>query len=612
MKSLKKKIMLPVILVVSIGLLSLTFMGYIFAKRIIINHVETIAEEKVDKLVVHVENKFEQWKEQMEMIAAFQIIKELDYNVLFKYVENNKKFFKEYEVVFLSDLNGNYTATNGISGNIDDRQYFHETIKGKTVISERKISKSTGNPIIIVSAPIKDNEGKIIGLVAGTINITVIKDIINDEKFGNNGYAYMFDSSGAIVAHPTEKNFMNISNKDLKEIIRRMNNGEEGTEDYSYNGEKKLVSFKPVKSIEWSIGMSANYYEMTKSVEILKRFDLISSIIIIIFIAVLLYFLTNACVKPVNKLKEYMEVAAKGDLTVQSDIKSNDEIGVLSNSFNTLIKENKRLLEEVLEYDKLKTEFFSNISHELKTPLNIIFSTMQLLSLQSNNEELDSKKLNKHINIVNQNSYRLLRLVNNLIDITKIDSGFINLNLQNKNIVEVIENITLSTVDYVESKSREIIFDTEIEGKIMAFDPEQMERIILNLISNAVKFTNLNDKIEVNIYEKKESVLISVKDTGIGISEDKQQIIFERFRQVDPLYIRRNEGSGIGLSLVKSLVEMHNGSIFVKSKCGEGTEVIVEIPVKLISKEKNESSIDEFIPQCNVEKIHIEFSDIYS
>jgi signal transduction histidine kinase len=159
-----------------------------------------------------------------------------------------------------------------------------------------------------------------------------------------------------------------------------------------------------------------------------------------------------------------------------------------------------------------------------------------------------------------QNCYRLLRLINNLIDITKIDSGFINLNLQNKNIVEVIENVTLSTVEYVESKCRTIIFDTDVEEKIMAFDPEKIERIILNLISNAVKFTKPQDQIEINVYDKKENIIISVKDTGIGIPKEKQKIIFERFRQVSPLLNRTHEGSGIGLSLVKSLVEMHTGN----------------------------------------------------
>ncbi|KDR95450.1 Signal transduction histidine kinase [Peptoclostridium litorale DSM 5388] len=611
MRSLKKKIMLPVILVASIGLLSLALMAYTVSKRIIINHVEAIAEEKVAKLVVNVENEFEHWKEEMEKISAMNAAQELDYNAVFKYVEGHRKFFEEYEIVLISDTDGNYEATNGVSGNISDRDYFHKTLEGQTVISDPKISKSTGNPIIVVSAPIRDDEGNIIGLSAGTVNLSVITDIINDEKFGNYGYAYMFDSHGATVAHPTEYDLFKNSSDDLKNIIIKMISGEEGTGYYFYNGEKKIVSFKPVKSTGWSIGMSAYYDEMTKSIERLKLHVFIISILTVILIGGVLYFLTNACVKPINKLKECMEVAANGDLTVQSDIKSDDEIGVLSNSFNTLINENKRLLEEAIEYDKLKTEFFSNISHELRTPLNMIFSTMQLLSLHIDNGELDSEKLNKHINRVNQNSYRLLRLVDNIIDITKIDSGFKSLHLQNRNIVEVVENITLSTVDYVKSKSREIIFDTEVEEKILAFDSEQMERIILNLISNAVKFTNPNDKIEVNIYDKKESVWISVKDTGIGISEDKQEIIFERFRQADPLYIRENEGSGIGLSLVKSLVEMHDGNISVISKCGEGTEFIIEMPVKLVSKEENGSSIEEFMPQCNIEKINIEFSDIY-
>ena len=165
-----------------------------------------------------------------------------------------------------------------------------------------------------------------------------------------------------------------------------------------------------------------------------------------------------------------------------------------------------------------------------------------------------------------QNCYRLLRLVNNLIDITKIDSGFMELNLKNVNIIEVVENITLSTAEYIESKSRTIIFDTDIEEKIMAIDPEQMERVILNLISNATKFTSPGDTIEVTIYDKDKYILISIKDTGIGIPQDKLDSIFERFKQVDPLLSRRSEGSGIGLSLVKSLVEMHNGNISCKKQ----------------------------------------------
>ena len=253
------------------------------------------------------------------------------------------------------------------------------------------------------------------------------------------------------------------------------------------------------------------------------------------------------------------------------------------------------------------------MSHELKTPLNIIFSTAQLFSLYiSKYENLDNvDKLNKYTNTIKQNCYRLLRLVNNLIDITKIDSGFMELNLKNQNIVEVIEGITLSTVDYIKNMSRTIIFDTDIEEKIMAFDEEKIERILLNLISNATKFTKPGATIEVSVYDKNDHVIISVKDNGRGIPEDKLSQIFQRFKQVDHLLSRSHEGSGIGLSIVKSLVEMHEGKIDVKSKYNEGTEFIISLPVKIVSNDDNQDSKKDLTIQTNVEKIQIEFSDIY-
>ena len=179
-----------------------------------------------------------------------------------------------------------------------------------------------------------------------------------------------------------------------------------------------------------------------------------------------------------------------------------------------------------------------------------------------------------------QNCYRLLRLINNLIDISKIDSGFLNPNLKNYNIVSVVEDITLSVAEYIQDKGVEVIFDTNVEEKIIACDPDNIERIILNLLSNAVKFTNAGDQITVEVMDNEDYIEISVKDTGIGIPEDKLKVIFERFRQVDNSLSRSHEGSGIGLSLVKALVDMHDGSINVNSNLGEGTEFIIKLPAR--------------------------------
>ncbi len=275
--------------------------------------------------------------------------------------------------------------------------------------------------------------------------------------------------------------------------------------------------------------------------------------------------------------------------------------------------ENEKVIKELKYYDNLKTNFFSNISHELRTPLNLIFSTLQVLELKINGFKED-RSVQKYIGTMRQNCYRLLRIVSNLIDITKIDSGHFFTNIQNKDIVNVVENIVMSVVDYVESKGISITFDTDIEEKIMAFDPDAMERIILNLLSNAIKFTPNGGSIEVNIYDKVNSVCISVKDTGLGIPIEKQSYIFEKFVQVDKSFSRNREGSGIGLSLVKELVVIHNGTIEVESSLGKGSEFKIELPVTLIHEDRNSLEPNNYTNIDNenkIEKIKIEFSDIY-
>ncbi|MBM7869753.1 PAS domain S-box-containing protein [Clostridium pascui] len=279
------------------------------------------------------------------------------------------------------------------------------------------------------------------------------------------------------------------------------------------------------------------------------------------------------------------------------------------------IQEERRRLNEAREADRIKTEFFTNISHELRTPINVIFSALQMEELMLKNYSSDNIFMDKfkYIKMMKQNCYRLLRLINNLIDITKIDNNYFSVNESNHDIVNLIENITLSVADYIENKGISITFDTDVEEKIIAFDPEKIERIMLNLLSNAVKFTPYNGNIFVKMEDNISSICIRVKDSGRGIPDNKLNSIFERFVQVDKSLTRNHEGSGIGLSLVKSLVELHGGKISVKSKENLGTEFIIDIPYKLVESEIYvESACDAQIDENCIEKINIEFSDIYN
>jgi signal transduction histidine kinase len=277
-------------------------------------------------------------------------------------------------------------------------------------------------------------------------------------------------------------------------------------------------------------------------------------------------------------------------------------------------EKNKKLLDETILAETLRTEFFSNLSHELKTPLNVILCALQLLGTFTSSSDVKDKesKFKKYTNIMKQNCYRQLRLVNNMIDITKLDAGYFELNLQNCNIVNVVESVTMSVSEYIKNKSIELIFDTDVEECFISCDPEKIERVILNLLSNSIKFTKQGGNMTVNIYDKGENIIISIKDTGIGIPNDKLDIIFDRFTQVDKSLTRNQEGSGIGLSIVKSLVELHGGNISVLSEYGKGTEFIIVLPVIVMHEETDICRVIEAEAQERIDRIHIEFSDIYS
>jgi len=285
----------------------------------------------------------------------------------------------------------------------------------------------------------------------------------------------------------------------------------------------------------------------------------------------------------------------------------------ISKSLETEVLKKDLLLEESDKYNKLKTQLFSTISHELKTPINIIYSSVQLLEKFHKDSSVigTAKAFLKYSKIMKQNCHRLIRLINNLIDMNKIEVGFFNLHLKNNNIIKVIEDITLSIVEYASLKDITVIFDTEIEEKITAFDAEKFERIMLNILSNSIKFTKPGGKIDVTIYDKNEHILISVKDTGIGIPQDMLEKIFNTFTQVDASFRRHAEGSGIGLSLVKSLVKMHEGEITVRSQLGIGSEFIIKLPIKLMESESNVHKNKASDLNYNAENTKIEFSDIY-
>lgn len=230
--------------------------------------------------------------------------------------------------------------------------------------------------------------------------------------------------------------------------------------------------------------------------------------------------------------------------------------------------ENKKIEESI------RTEFLSSISHDLKTPINVIYSAMQVEKIYIKKKDLEV--LNKYNNISKQNCISLIKLTNNLIDNSKINSHFLVPRLENINVVEVIEENVMSLIDYVKWNNIDLIFDTNTEEYYLNIDHEFMDRIILNLVSNAVKFTPNGGKIYVIIHDNNDNVNISVKDSGSGIEQEFIYQAFNRYSVGEDIKPDTKSGTGIGLSVVKQLVELQGGNIDITRNEEIGTTISMQ------------------------------------
>lgn len=250
-------------------------------------------------------------------------------------------------------------------------------------------------------------------------------------------------------------------------------------------------------------------------------------------------------------------------------------------------------------------DFILNISHDLRSPLSVILGILQCYK-----NEYDELKAEEHMNIVKRNCYKILKLINNIIDSTKLQQRHFKINRQNIDIINLIE-WNISSIDkYAKIKNISLVFDTNVEECIVAVDISSFDRIIMNLISNAIKFSKENSCVFINTWKEEKYITISVKDEGIGIPQNEQKTIFNRFIQSTKNNRNEYSGSGIGLDLVFNLVKAHGGVVELTSTEGLGSEFRIKMPIVKIedSMKKDKHSMDL---SSKVDIFEVEFSDIY-
>lgn len=358
-------------------------------------------------------------------------------------------------------------------------------------------------------------------------------------------------------------------------------------------------------SMTLNMGPDLEVYRAEVKSDLLFAILFTSLVCAIVFLAVQRYV-----IRPLEKLEAGVSQVTAGKLTVQVDEATlQDEFLDMGRKFNEMSRElqslygsleeqvverteelkrandelaEERLLlqqaNEVLQKDNnMKTDFLSIMSHELRTPLTAILTFTTLLKKAVEGEE-DKKRLDE----IEMNGMRLLDMINNTLELARVEAGHSPLNAELIDIFDVVSHMEASILPLAEKKGIE--FSVEIGRDVPLFygDWEKLCRIMENLCSNAVKFTDPGGRVLLSVHADApgKTLQIRVKDNGIGIEAEKLPVIFERFVQSDSSASRRYSGSGLGLSLVKQLVEMHGGQIVVTSEPGKGSEFVVTLPIR--------------------------------
>ncbi|MBI5641628.1 MAG: MCP four helix bundle domain-containing protein [Nitrospirae bacterium] len=286
-------------------------------------------------------------------------------------------------------------------------------------------------------------------------------------------------------------------------------------------------------------------------------------------LAVLLgYAVSSSLMGPVMLMDERLRQIASGDFSRSVEVPNRDELGTLADNLNCMNIELRGLYQQLEAASRHKSEFLASASHELRTPLNAIIGFSGILRKRMFGDL--NEKQSEYVEDIFTSGNHLLSLINDLLDLAKVESGRIELDVKQYDLPSALENsITLLR----ERANRHgILIDLVIDERLSSFmgDERKLKQIMLNLLSNAVKFTPDGGRISVKAGPVDSGVEISVSDTGVGIKPEDQQVIFEEFRQVGDDSHKR-EGTGLGLTLTKTLVELHGGRIGVASEAGKGS-----------------------------------------
>ena len=439
------------------------------------------------------------------------------------------------------------------------------------------------------------------GVTVASVNLKFIWDVVSRIHIGQKGVAYVVDDKGFLVAHP-----------DISLVLRKVNlsslpqvkSSAGAVSDFDWqapddarnlDGVRVLSAFARVEPTGWRVFVEEPASEVFAPLyaAILRTALLLLAGVAISVAASLV--LARRMVEPVRELQRGAERIGAGDLSNRIEVRTGDELEDLARRFNTMTSQlqesyadlEKKVEERTAELreatrqleaaNKHKSEFLANMSHELRTPLNAIigFSDVMLSGMVGP----ISDKQKEFTGDIRDSGRHLLGLINDILDLSKIEAGRMELDVSRFDLAAAVDSAMTLVRGRAERHS--IRLESEVAPGLGEYDGDErkFKQIVLNLLTNAVKFTPEGGTVSVAASRNGRDYIFSVRDTGVGIAPEDHERIFEEFRQVGSDYERKAEGTGLGLTLTRKLVELHGGRIRVESAVGKGSVFTFNLPI---------------------------------
>ena len=319
--------------------------------------------------------------------------------------------------------------------------------------------------------------------------------------------------------------------------------------------------------------------KQTVQSQIAEVFSLILEAVLVGFAIsiVISFIISKTLLSPIQGMTSAAEAMADGDFSKKINVESEDEIGILATTFNDMAARIETMLEELKNAEMLRREFVANVSHELRTPLTSIRTYAETIS---ENREIPEETEEEFLRVIINESDRMTKIVQDLLELSRFDSGHATMAVEPFSIEKSVRDVYAAIA--LEARKRGHALNLDLEGNLPVIkgDRARIEQVLMNIITNALKYTPDGGTIDINGRASDGSVRIRIDDTGIGIPKEDLTRVFDRFYRVDRARARESGGTGLGLSIAMEIVAMHGGDISIDSQPGKGTSVTVSLPIE--------------------------------